>query len=377
MTYLKFGCVLVLMLCLVCGAHYYLARCIFRCVQYFFPKTRLVYVILLLCLLSAMLILSIARPFSGVPQRIISIVGVVWMGLFAYLLLYFLASDLVCLIARLFPNTPQKLRLFTEMGAITLAFLTFAFGFLHANSVRTANYSVRLAESTTSQMRVVMLSDLHIGAVNSESRLEEIVASINDQKPDLVCIAGDIFDNSYGAIIDPDGVADTLKQISAKHGVYACLGNHDSGADFEQMLGLLERAHIQLLMDKYVVIDEQLVLAGRLDPSPIGGYQGKKRQELGAVLSGADSGLPVVIMDHNPANIEEYRGKGWLVLSGHTHKGQIFPGGLITDALFTVDYGYYQAQDGAQVIVSSGAGTWGLPIRVGTDCEIVSIDLEY
>lgn len=226
-------------------------------------------------------------------------------------------------------------------------------------------------------MRVVMLSDLHLGAVNSEARLSKIVARINEQNPDLVCIAGDIFDNDYSAIMNPDEVSGTLTQISAAHGVYACLGNHDAGKDFEQMEAFLERANIQLLKDEHVVIDGRLILAGRLNFSPIGGYSEEKRQALSAVLSGASPDLPVVVLDHNPANAAEYRGEADLILSGHTHRGQIFPGNLVTGAMYTVDYGYYRAEDGTQIIVTSGAGTWGLPIRVGTDCEIVRIDLEF
>lgn len=375
MAYLKFGIVLIVILSLICGTNYYLARCIYHCTREFFPKLRLVYVIILLALLTVMMFLSVARPLQAVPQRVISTIGALWMGLFVYLLLYFLAADLVYLLLMLIPASTQKLLFFTRLTAIVLALVTVTGGYIHANRIRTAEYDVKITDNTTSQMHIVMLSDLHIGAVGSEARLERTVARINELNPDLVCISGDIFDNNYSAIIDPDNVVQTLKRISARYGVYACLGNHDAGSEFEKMVLLLERANVDLLMDEHVVIDGRVVLAGRLDSSPIGSYKGISRQELSAVLDGVNPELPVIMLDHNPASLGEYNGEVDLVLSGHTHKGQIFPGGLITNAMYTVDYGYYQSDNGTQMIVTSGASTWGLPIRVGTDCEIVSINL--
>ena len=377
MAYVKIGCVLLLLLGLLCGIHYYLARNICHCLQHFFPKVRLLYVVLSLSALSALMFLSVARPFPGVFQRILSVIGTAWMGLFVYLLLYFLAADLICLMVRLLPKTPKTLALWVRLGAVALTLVTVVWGYLPTNSIETVHYGVKLTEAPTAKMKVVMLSDLHLGAVNSENRLENIVSAVNAQKPDLVCIAGDFFDNDYSAIRNPDRVARTLQGISATYGVFACLGNHDAGAEFGKMVSFLDRAGICLLEDKYVVINGGLILAGRRDGSPIGGNGGAARQELSAVLAGTDETLPVVIMDHNPANIGEYRGSRKLVLSGHTHKGQIFPGNLITGAMYEVDYGYYQTKQGTQVIVTSGAGTWGLPVRVGTDCEIVSIDLAY
>ena len=377
MSYLKFGGVLIVMLSLICGTHYYLARRIDDCVRHFFPALHPMCVTVLLIFFTVMMLLSVARPLSGVPQRLLSAIGACWMGMFAYLLLFLLAADLVCLPARLLFAVPQKMYLAVRLTAIALALVTVVYGFFHANRIHTVHYDIQLAEQPSSQMRVVMLSDLHLGAVNSEARLKKIVAGIEEQNPDLVCIAGDIFDNDYSAILNPDGMIDALRQISAVHGVYACPGNHDAGAGFAQMGEFLERASIRLLKDEFVVIGERLILVGRLDPSPIGGYGGEKRKALSAVLAGAAPGLPVVVLDHNPIDAKNYRGEADLVLSGHTHKGQIFPGSLITDAMYAVDYGYLRTETGTRIIVSSGAGTWGPPIRVGSDCEIVSIDLEF
>lgn len=227
-------------------------------------------------------------------------------------------------------------------------------------------------------MNIILISDLHLGAVHSEKRLKTIVEKINQLEPDIVCIAGDLFNDDYYAIQDPEAAIGLFQRIKSKYGVFACLGNHDSGKTFDQMMSFLQRSNITLLNDEYVIIDERLILFGRVDSAPIGGFGGLKRKDITEQIASLDANLPVVVMDHTPNRLEEYRKEIDLVLSGHTHKGQIFPGNLITKAVFEVDYGHSQ-KDAASphIIVTSGAGTWGMPMRVGTTNEIVKIRLHF
>ena len=139
------------------------------------------------------------------------------------------------------------------------------------------------------------------------------------------------------------------------------------------MAAFLESCGIRCLKEEYTVIADRLILAGRLDASPIGGFGGLTRQKEFAVPNEGD--LPVIVLDHNPARASQYGEEIDLVLSGHTHKGQIFPGSLITGWMYTVDHGHYRPQTGPQVVVTSGVGYWGMPLRIGTDCEIASIRL--
>ena len=119
-----------------------------------------------------------------------------------------------------------------------------------------------------------------------------------------------------------------------------------------------------------------MVLVGRLDGSPIGGYGTQKRKELSEFLKNEDKTLPVVVLDHNPGKIHTYTNEADLILCGHTHKGQLFPASFVTNAMYTVDYGYYQKDSQSpHVIVTSGIGYWGMPMRVGTNSEIVSIKI--
>ena len=133
---------------------------------------------------------------------------------------------------------------------------------------------------------------------------------------------------------------------------------------------------VKLLKDEYVIIDGRMALFGRLDASPIGGAGKLQRKSISDAIAYLDADMPIVVMEHNPARIGEYGGETDLILSGHTHKGQIFPGNLFTNFMFAVDYGHYQKNDGSpHVIVTSGAGTWGMPMRIGTNNEIASITL--
>ena len=228
------------------------------------------------------------------------------------------------------------------------------------------------------ELKIVLISDLHLGSIRSEKLLHDIVHGINNLKPDIVCMAGDIFNDNYNLIRNPDRAEELFRSIKATYGVYAVLGNHDGGKTLDEMIGFLERSNVKLLNDEYVVIDERLVLVGRLDPSPIGGYgELSRKKDISEILTSLDINMPIIVMDHTPSNTQQYGREIDLVLSGHTHKGQLFPFNFITNAIFTVDYGHYQRDaDSPHFIVTSGVSTWGPPMRVGTNNEIVSILLQ-
>ena len=200
---------------------------------------------------------------------------------------------------------------------------------------------------------------------------------INSLKPDVILIAGDFFDTDYDSIQDPDTAVKTLKKLRSEYGTYACFGNHDGGRTYRKMEEFLVKSDINLLKDEYAVIDNRLVLVGRMDSHPIGGYGKEKRKELSEVLGDINSDMPVIVMDHNPANINEYGKEVDVILCGHTHRGQLFPGSLITNAIYDVDYGYYRKdKNSPHVVVTSGIGYWGIPMRVGTNCEAVCLSIK-
>ena len=370
---MKIGLVIIIIFALIAGVNYYAASrtaLVMRKICPVLPKW--VYGIMFVCMV-AVLVLGFARSMLPIPAGIKNALGIMnayWMGIFVYLLIFFAIVDLIILVFR-----AKDSRVIIHSIAMIMALAVSFYGFYHAKQVKTIAYDVKI-EKNIGSLNIAMVSDLHIGSVGGEARLPLVIDKINESKPDVVCIAGDIFDNDFDAIKNPDEVINQLKRIDAPYGIYACLGNHDAGNTIGKMLDLLEKANVKALNDEYEVVDGSFIVCGRLDGFPIGGNGGMARREIEKVLENADLSLPVIVLDHNPQDVDKYDEKTDLVLSGHTHKGQLFPFEFVTDRMFPVDYGYYRRDENApHVVVSSGAGAWGMPMRVGTDCEVVTINM--
>lgn len=354
------------------GLHFYLARRMGEGLLALLPiKKPIFYTVFAICSLGTPL--QFVVPKGTLLSSAAGLWGSVWMGIFVYLFLFTVIVDLVWL---LFRFSPLKKYLSPKMAfarsALVLA-LTLSVslvGLWNGASVKKVSYD--LSDGAENKLRIALISDIHLGAAGSLGRLEQAVFLINAMDADLVCLAGDIFNDNFYSVEDPQRVKELLLSLSSRYGSYAVLGNHDSGETLSQMRSFLEEAGVKLLLDEAVTVDESFVLAGRLDLHPIGKTQGLERGNLEAFLPEAN--LPVIVMDHNPREADRYGENVSLVLSGHTHKGQIFPGSLITNAMYAVHYGTYQKDAASpQIVVSSGAGLWGPPMRVGTQNEVVEI----
>jgi len=361
------------------GLNFYLAHRLCRGLSLVLPWLRTGILFAVLTIFSLLTILGFLRSglsLAPLIKRILRWFFAMWLGLYLYLLLYTVLADILSLLPRLLGMTVSaKVLTLRSILILTLSAVTVLYGGIHASRIQTVTYQIPLEHCTRemAEMNIVLISDLHLGAVGSENRLEDIVRRINALEPDLLCIAGDFFDSDFFSIEDPGRARETLLRLQSTHGIYACLGNHDAGSTYPQMAAFLDSCGIRVLSDTYEIIGDQLILAGRPDRSPIGGFGGLTRQE--SLLLPEDMDLPVIVLDHNPAHGDSYGSKTDLILSGHTHKGQIFPGSLITGKMYTVDYGHYRYPSGVQAVVTSGVGYWGMPLRIGSDCEIVQIKL--
>ncbi len=380
---MTFALIIILMLGALGGASYYISHRFYRGLVSFFPSVKFWPVLVVFCTITALLILGFAKSMLPLPKDIKHIIGIIGnycMGIVLYLLLFTLLADLILIVPKLLklPFTTHRLfKGFVTISVVLATTVTCIYGFVNARQIDHVSYQINIqGKKDISDLNIAMISDLHLGSIGSESRLENIVAEINALNPDVVCIAGDFFDTNFDAINDPDAALKTLQKLDSTYGVYAALGNHDAGQSHTQMKDFLKLANIQLLSEEYTIIDNRLVLIGRLDSSPIGRYGDISRKQISDFFVKDNPSLPVVVIDHNPANIDEYGSETDLILCGHTHQGQLFPVNLITNMIYTVDYGHYQKDaNSPHVIVSSGIGYWGMPMRVGTDCEIVSIQV--
>ncbi len=222
------------------------------------------------------------------------------------------------------------------------------------------------------ELHAVMVSDLHLGAIVDEERLDRLVNQINERKPDIVFLVGDVIDGNIGPFVEHNMGA-TLARLNPRLGTYMVLGNHDGMR--QNIIPYMEEAGVAVLVDRYQLIDNSFYLVGRGNRGHFGESPGQGG--LQEVLAGVDMKRPVILMDHNPSNLEEAEQNSVdLQLSGHTHQGQLFPGNLITGNMYDIDWGYLQ-KGNLQVIVSNGFGTWGPPIRIGNKPEIVDIKIKF
>jgi len=360
---------------------FYVGRKLFRVLSLFLPGVNPK----LFIIIPAIIVLSFVLAFLPLDLSIKK--HLVWfnwflMGLFVYFLIFFLSSDAVLLIgklSKLIPSpAPQACIIAAGWVALAAVLGMAAYGTYNGRQIKQASYTVQIEKKASHEnLNIVLIADTHLGYQNDEKRLAKIVKKINALEPDIVVIAGDVFNDNFRALSNSQGALRSLQSIKSVYGVYACLGNHDGGSTYDEMLRFLEQGNVIVLQDGYVVIDDAFIILGRTDSSPIGA-QGEPRKELASVLKGIDVSLPIIVMDHNPANIREYGNEIDLILAGHSHKGQMFPANIVTKLIYEVDYGHYQREkDSPHVVVTSGAGVWGPPFRIGTNNEVVSILVEF
>ena len=369
--------IFILILTIFVAMNFYVERSLFLWLVSFLPYVPRFIFSSAYAFIALTIILGRLSQLPASVRTPLSFIASFWLGIFIYLMLFFLTSDIVVLagiITRLIPfDMLLTTRFYARTTAIILTTCVFCYGLYNASRFKHVSYDIHLKTKLPKEINIVFISDIHLGSINSENRLESIVKGINDLNPDIVCIVGDIFNDSFSSVRKPEEASALFKSIKAAYGVYAVFGNHDGGSTLLQMMEFLDRSNVKLLNDEYVIIDNRLILVGRLDSSPIGGFGDLKRKPFADIIAGIDAKLPVVVMDHNPARIGEYESNVDLIICGHTHRGQMFPGSLVTRRLYEVDYGHLLTNNDVHVIVSQGVHTWMMPVRIGTFNEIVSV----
>lgn len=349
---------------------YYIGRTIWKWMSPGPESSRLLK-ILYIVVLTVVSTSFISGRFFG-SMTVLNMIGSYWMAIFYVLIILLPLMHVSLWLIRL---TALR-RHYTEKSAgyavLVLMVVLIGYGTYNAYSPTVRHYDISVDKKAGSAetLNMVMASDMHFGLLSGKAHAERMVKEINALKPDIVLFPGDIIDDDLDAYLD-QGIDQILTGIQAPYGVYASLGNHDRfEGEIEELIGALENSGMTVLYDETLTVEE-LTLVGRRDK------QDRSRAELSSIMQNADLSRPVILMDHQPNALEEARQEGVdLVVSGHTHRGQVFPAHLITQALFENDWGYLQKGQ-LHSIVSSGYGFWGPPIRLGSRSEIVQINVTF
>jgi predicted MPP superfamily phosphohydrolase len=315
----------------------------------------------------------------------------VWTGLFLNLLLAaFLSWIIIAAIwlTGIYPNT----RL-VAAGCLTLAVLYTGYGVWNAFHPRTRSLEIEFENlpDLWKDKTIVHLSDVHLGHFYGREYLRKLVRRVNSLKPELIFITGDLFD---GMAHDISGFADELNQFKSQKGVYFITGNHETYIGVNRAFNVLGRTQITILKNEVINIDG-LQIIGISYPGIISIKEIKGLDNLG---QDSPNPTPRILLFHTPTNISPEGGDRldrhfatyWipdtkflpalslgvdLQLSGHTHAGQIFPFGYLTQFIYKdFDYGLRRLGN-FSIYTTSGVGTWGPPMRTGNSPEIVVIRL--
>lgn len=342
-------------------------------------------------------VIAFLLPKSAVAI-VIRRISTYWIGIMLYSLLYVVLFDLLRLIAK---HTKLKNTLLFSRGnvisigsvVVACAVATCLYGIFNARNIKVNEYSVTVNKSCGSDkhLKAVLVADLHMGYAIGVDHITNMVEKINQQDADIVIIAGDIFDNSYDGMDDPEGIKAQLRSIKSKYGVYAVYGNHDidekilMGFTFdwggkqlhsEKMTNFMKECNIKLINDESVLINDEFYLVGRRDTDKPGTEDGT-RAEISELTKDLDKTKPIFVLSHEPDELQKTADAGADIdFSGHTHDGQLFPGNLTIGLFWENPCGMIK-KDNMYSIVTSGVGVYGTFMRVGTDAEICSVDIDF
>jgi predicted MPP superfamily phosphohydrolase len=290
---------------------------------------------------------SLQSYFPVSINRIIAWVGSYWMAALFYLVLILCVFELLRLVEHFLHFIPVNLKgnpnfpLVLGLSIFLTIICILAYGSWNALNPQISRYELTINKKAgdLKDLHIVMVSDIHLGTIHQNSTLVGLVERVNKLSPDLILFAGDVLDENV-EIFTEQKMADTFQLLKAKYGVFASLGNHEYiGGHAEEAIKYLGEGGVQVLRDKAVKVADSFYLIGRDDASG-GRYRGVKRSDLHPIVESLDRYLPLIVMDHQPSQIEEaVQEKVDLQLSGHTHLGQLWPNQYITNKIFPLDWG--------------------------------------
>lgn len=301
---------------------------------------------------------------------------------FVYGIILFIISDMITLICRKFNirgKVRKILKRINKKGATALfiAIIITIVASLNSRYFVITSYNVEINKAIKdNEINIVMISDTHLGTSVKKNELDKIISMINDIEADAVCLCGDIIDERTSSELIDYAV---YKFSQIKSPVYYINGNHETKTMRKEFGDKLSAEGIKVLYDDWDLVDNRFYIVGRNCGSVIGDKSNRiSAEELLSVTHGKskiNKSLPIIMLDHTPNSSKENKAANIdLQLSGHTHNGQLFPFNYISALVNDYSYGLHSI-DNYNIIVTSGVGTMGFPVRLGSKSEIVSIKI--
>jgi predicted MPP superfamily phosphohydrolase len=334
---------------------------------------------MLLMVLGIFLVRMLESHEYDLPARVLSYVAYFWM---AVLFLFFCGSllfDGVTFVTRVAGwitrsdisswLIPAKTTFFI---CLSLATAICAYGYFEARDIRIERVVVETAKLPADIDRLVIaqISDVHLGLINRNKRFNPMIKAVKDAAPDLFVVTGDLVDAQINNL---PGLAEMLREVTAKYGKFAIMGNHEYYAGLEKSRAFIQDSGLTLLRDE-VVEAGPITIVGVDDRTAVQLHLGRPSPEK-KLLSELPRDKFILFLKHQPHIDANTIGLFDLQLSGHTHKGQIFPFTLLTRLSFPLNAGTYDLGKGSLLHVSRGTGTWGPPIRFLAPPEVTVIEL--
>lgn len=338
------------------------------------------FMVLMIC--APVIVRVLEKAGHELLAQIMSFVGYVWLGIVFLFISAALVIDFyrLCLygielvtkkdVAHIRPSPQISFAL-----PLILSSVISVYGYFEALNIRTERLTIRTPKITkeTGRVRIVQISDVHLGLIVREARLKRILDIVLKENPDILVSTGDLVDGQIDRLA---GLPEMLREIQPRHGKFAITGNHEFYAGLEQALRFTEGSGFTLLRGTSVALTGLITIAGIDDPT-IRTYEKNPTRAEHEVLSGLPRDTFTLFLKHRPLVEKNSLGLFDLQLSGHTHKGQIFPFSIITWFYYPVDAGCIKPVDNCYLYVSRGTGTWGPPIRFLSPPQVTVIELVH
>lgn len=311
-------------------------------------------------------------------------IGAFWLGAILYFIIGILILDLLRVLNHFFSIFPNSItenysivKIYAGGILLFIVLTLLGLGYWNATSIqiRELHYAINKKSSELKNLRIVSLSDVHLGSIIGKTKFNEIVKQINSLNPDIILFPGDIVDEDLSPIIN-ENLGESMRNLKSRYGIFAVTGNHEYIGGVESACKYLSDNGVQMLRDTVLKLNNTLYLIGREDRSSER-FGKKKRLSLSELMKEVDKSYPVLLMDHQPFELSDAANNGIdLQLSGHTHHGQLWPLNFITKMVYELSWGEKKIGS-TNYYVSCGAGTWGPPVRTGSRPEILVITLDF